>query len=270
MSEFTSSTPSDDEFSSFLEGINNEPTLEFDEKLLAADLELKFQSVLDEADFQPIGDDNERSELLMHELLATIGESNEEDVYIEATAAHYFSVMEMNEQYMLATIKMTLFSVEYDIANGVIDPEAVLATKAKLYTDLLVKQKLDQDSPLLSILNKSLPGPELQPDDPSLSPYFIASMEELANDEERKRDDLAPIDEACVFLGIDPNDYSDENAKLKLAISQLVFTGRMQFDAQNASANREERIRKTARDFSVEEDIVKKVIQFIEQKFPIK
>ena len=264
------SLPNSD-FDSFLSDLNKEPVAKFDMQQLAQDLDTRFDSVIEELEYQSLNEENGRSTSLWHELLEVTAELHPDMDYemVEALAKNTFKEMAMNEAATLVLIKMTLFSAEYDIANGTLDPEKITDQKAKLYTDLLIKRGLDSQDPLLSVLNKSIPGPELDPEDPALAPYFMQSMEEFANGEEKNKLDRELIQEACVFLGIDLNNNTDENAAKILSIGHVIFIGRMHFDVQNAAANREERIRTAAREYSLDETTTQGIVRFIELKYPL-
>ena len=264
------SLPNDD-FDSFLSDLNKEPVVAFDSQQLAQDLEARFENVLEQLEYQSLGEENERSTALRHEFLDAITRLHPDIDFetAEALAKTNFEVMAMNEAVVLTSIKMTLFSVEYTIANGTLDPENITASKAKLYTDLLIKNNLDPQDPLLTVLNKSIPGPEFEPKDPALASYFMQSIEEFANEEEKKKLDRELIDEACAFLGVDSHDYTQQNAAKIVSIAHVVFNGRMHFNTHNAAANREERIRSAARELSLDETITQGIIRFIEIKFPL-
>lgn len=260
-----------DDFDSFLSDLNKEPVVDFDSKQLAQDLGVKFNLVLERLEYHPLDEENERSTALQQEFLDTIFQSHPDiDIEMaEALAKNNLEIMAMNESAILGIIEMTLFSVEYDIAKGTLDPEKIASSKAKLYTDLLIKNGLDSQDILLAVVNKSIPGPELEPEDLALASYFMQSMEEFANKEERVKLDRELIDEACVFLGIDPHDNAKQNSAKIVSIANVVFDGRMQFDTHNAAANREERIRTAARDLSLDETITQGIVRFIELKYPL-
>jgi hypothetical protein len=257
-------------FDSFLSDLNKNPVAQFDSKQLLEDVNLRFKTVLDEVDYQDLYEDNERSAATAREFLEMTTEMypDTDPEINEANAKTSLAVMAMNESSILTSIRMTMFTVEYYIANGELDPDKITATKAKLYTDLLVKNNLDPQNTLLAVLNKSIPGPELEPEDPLLSPYFMQSMEEFANEEEKKKANRALVDEAYVFLGIDQNDTTGDNLSRVVSIAHIVVVSTMQLDTQNAVANREERIRSSARELSLDTEIAEGIIRFIELKFP--
>lgn len=271
MNSFNENSFPADDFDSFLSDLNKEPVAAFDSQQLAHDLESRFTLVLEQLEYQSLNEENERSTALRHEFLNAITSSYPDIDFekAETLAKTNFEIMAMKESFVLTSIKMTFFSVEYDIANGTLDPGKITSNKAKLYTDLLVKNELDSIDPLLTVLNKSLPGPEFGPEDPVLAPYFMQSMEEFANEEEKKKLDRELIDEACVFLGIDPYDDTEQNGAKIISIAHVVFSGKMQFDTHNATANREERIRTTARELSLDEKITQGILRFVELKFPL-
>ena len=271
MVSFNENFSPNDGFDSFLHDLNKEPVVEFDSQQLAQDLEARFDLALEQLEYHPLGEKNERSTALRHEFLDAFTQSHH-DIDLEMAAAlakTNFEIMAMNESAILATIKMTFFSVEYDIARGTLDPKKIAALKAKLYTDLLIKNSLDSRDSLLAVLNKSIPGPEFEPEDPVLSLYFMQSMEEFANEEEKKKLDRELIYEACAFLGTEPHDDIEQNGAKIVSLAHVIFNGRMQFDTQNAAANREERIRTTARELSLDETIIQSLVRFIEIKFPL-
>jgi len=142
--------------------------------------------------------------------------------------------------------------------------------KADLYAELLIAKQLDPSDPILKALNLLVPGREINVGDEILEPYYIKALEMMANQPEKNSKVQAIMSEAYEFLGIDAEDSSGENTGLKIRVGAMILVlGRFSDGKSNAAANRSERLFTMARENGFDEIFTSKIIQFIEEQYPL-
>lgn len=265
MTEFKESTPpSEEDFNSFLAEINNMPEARFDTMAMISEVEENFQVVLSELEYEPIKEGGERAlaekEHILHAIMST---EAVDDVVANIAAENSIKLIAEEERLILLAIKSLAARCEFDILNDN-DEGWLKATsiKAKLYTDLQLLHGVTPDNILMDIMNRTVPGPLIERNDPMLKPFYLASMHDAESGIKKERI-INFITEACVFLEIGANYSPEDRDILTDGIAYLVFVGTIEEQSPNAAANHEELVRSVTQKFLFSPELTEKVLEII-------
>lgn len=272
MTKFTEEmSPSDDEYRSFLEELETNPPSTFDTEALNAQIDARFQAVLDNLHYEPLREGNERAQEEMNVLTRYIEASGGvEPEFVETIAKNNLRIMAIEEESLVKMIKVAYSASEFDIASGTADPGYIFERKAKLYTDLLIKHGLESDNVLIEVMNKAVPGREItDPNDPELFSHFTASILEQAKEKEYKFEDEAELANICSLLGLDLLEDHDEYEKIKMAVAGMLHIAKNPFGSDISIAKRERQLHTAANVYELSPGLTERIVQLINAKFPL-
>ncbi|MFZ2544626.1 MAG: hypothetical protein WAW80_01490 [Candidatus Saccharimonadales bacterium] len=270
MSEIPISSPSDDEFATFLNEAAQTKTFEFDQKAYLEDLNNRIVVSLNEVGYQALFEDNERT---IEVSVKIADELAERGIYMDtaSTIHNVLMIISQNEAYAIELIRIHTMITETNDMDRVFDSDQVISAKAELLAELEIVRGIESSDPLMHAANLIAPGGPIDHDDPMMESYRITAIEKLANEKHKNEENKKLLDDVLDFAGVDNIDVNPGNVELVRSIAIIVVTGRVltTSEAPNAKANRAEKLTIMVSEFHIPAHIAAKIIEFIEIRFPL-
>ena len=263
---FETPPPSDDEFETFLHDISAPEEIDFDTEMFLLHIDVSFQSTLDELGYQRLNQETARAKeelSVMFELLTTHYDMSDE--MASMIARNNLHLMAVTEDEILRSIKTQYALAEYDISQGVTTPEDLTNRKTSLYTDLLFKYQMTKENQLLTVINRVMPGPQVEDNDPRFDMHVMTTLEKLVAKKNNREQNTSLVNEACKALGLQTAEHSAVYDVSRNSVDYIFSLVRHELSDKD-KAYRDERVRTAARAQGFNQATAEKIVSYVDQK----
>ncbi|MDB5161833.1 MAG: hypothetical protein JWM52_341 [Candidatus Saccharibacteria bacterium] len=277
----------DRDFNDFLNSASEETRIKRETELYKAQLDARFWEAIKTYDPQPryrdadpmVQDDLRKDATA--EILDQLREGvdkpddmsfDEFEIFLNDQAAIIVAKETANETIFTTRLLIDVAMYEYASLDGTLDENQHLASKKKLIADMIVLYGFDANDSWVAFVNQFSPGESFDPNSIEDQEYILASLQELANQEEDARRNYERQQTLVRILYPDFDDSASDEAVVDDHIRALKLTTQL-FAAGIIERNvfeREARVVKLCAEFNMGQSAKEQILAFLQLHYPVK